>query len=435
MRLLNCRDRLQLIGGCALLSTICFSSLSLLTPRFLAKVHAEAIGEDLYHQYLVLKDMHVGQRSKDKQLAEHPQRIWLGVEPPRLTTAQRCPIRPLLEAELEEYNLTNRLRCEPQKPFGIHCGYWLRVAVPYHGNIWLYSDSSRALPYLTLTILSISLIAGGHAGTILFLYLKVHRPIKAMLNALPSVPAQHPQLLPESGASGVHAFGVRINRHLSSLSEIQESRRRLLQGLAHDIGSPVTRISMHIQNLELEPSPQTAAESLSSSLPQIMNDIGRLARLTHQLQNAAGCVESSQNIHAVAVDDLCYRIMDSYRGVQITCKMPRLIANVEPNILERALNNLIDNAISHGSEPILLTGHLSKKELVLKLEDSGPGMASSKASMPPIPEYRNRNLEHQHYGIGLSIVERCCKLHGGRLVLGCSRLGGLQAELHLSQKA
>ena len=121
----------------------------------------------------------------------------------------------------------------------------------------------------------------------------------------------------------------------------------------------------------------------------------------------------------------------SYPHQRIELAVPRLLVRVDQALIERALQNLIDNAISYGRAPIRLSAHAQKTLVVLQVEDAGAGLSSANLlGMPRIAPSDDRQ-KRKRSGVGLTIVERCCQLHGGRLVLTRSALGGLQAELRL----
>jgi signal transduction histidine kinase len=95
--------------------------------------------------------------------------------------------------------------------------------------------------------------------------------------------------------------------------------------------------------------------------------------------------------------------------------------------------NLIDNALAYGREPIRMSASQQAGCLSLRVEDSGSGLSSpSQLSLPRIARFDDRQ-QQQRMGMGLAIVERCCRLHDGQLVLGSSSLGGLLVELQLPQ--
>jgi two-component system osmolarity sensor histidine kinase EnvZ len=311
-------------------------------------------------------------------------------------------------------------------------GYWLAVqrSSAASRQLWVYASPGTALPWLWPAIRLGSLLLGGSSGVALFLQWQLQRPIQQLLKQLPAIPSGELELVPEAGMGAMRELSIRINRVLEQLNQQHESRRRFLQGLAHDLGSPLTRLSMRVERLEDHPADPTAWDE---ALPQLRVEIDRLISLTHLLQEAAGEQTEPFRPRLSALDELCERVVASYPQQPIELAVPRLLVRLDQALIERALQNLIDNAIRYGRAPIRLAAQQQRASVVLMVEDSGPGLSSANLlGMPRIPPANDRQQRNRS-GVGLSIVERCCQLHGGRLALNRSGLGGLQAELHLPQ--
>jgi two-component system osmolarity sensor histidine kinase EnvZ len=113
--------------------------------------------------------------------------------------------------------------------------------------------------------------------------------------------------------------------------------------------------------------------------------------------------------------------------------LPPLLLRRE--LIVRALDNLIANALRHGRRAdVALVRHPGK--IVLSVDDDGPGIPQAdrdRATEPfvRLDEARNRD-SGSGVGLGLAIVAEAMRLHRGKLVLNDSAtLGGLRAELHL----
>jgi signal transduction histidine kinase len=135
-------------------------------------------------------------------------------------------------------------------------GYWLAVqrSSPASQQLWVYASPGTALPWLWPAIRIGSLLLGGSSGMALFLQWQLQRPIQQLLKQLPAIPSGELELVPEAGMGAMRELSIRINRVLEQLNQQHESRRRFLQGLAHDLGSPLTRLSMRVERLEDQPA-------------------------------------------------------------------------------------------------------------------------------------------------------------------------------------
>lgn len=110
-------------------------------------------------------------------------------------------------------------------------------------------------------------------------------------------------------------------------------------------------------------------------------------------------------------------------------------ATFRPDMLRRALENLIGNAVRYGSRAEI-DATLGPRSLRIGVEDDGPGIpeGSLEVAMRPFTRLdasRNRNRNSgQGAGLGLAIAADVARGHGGQLRLGRGdRLGGLRAEI------
>lgn len=403
-----------------------FTLLSLGMPQLLQTTTTQAISLSLARQALQLEGKHDGKHGG------RALRVWAAVTPPPQSLPATGQKADALRRNLQEEGVNGDLRRDPPSQRSWLGGYWLAVqrSSPASQQLWVYASPGTALPWLWPAIRIGSLLLGGSSGVALFLQWQLQRPIQQLLKQLPAIPSGELELVPEAGMGAMRELSIRINRVLEQLNQQHESRRRFLQGLAHDLGSPLTRLSMRLERLEDQP---TDPSPWDEALPQLRVEIDRLISLTHLLQEAAGEQTEPFRPRLSALDELCERVAASYPQQLIELAVPRLLVRLDQALIERALQNLIDNAIRYGRAPIRLAAQQQRGSVVLMVEDSGPGLSSANLlGMPRIPPAHDRQQRNRS-GVGLSIVERCCQLHGGRLALNSSSLGGLQAELHLPQ--
>jgi signal transduction histidine kinase len=103
------------------------------------------------------------------------------------------------------------------------------------------------------------------------------------------------------------------------------------------------------------------------------------------------------------------------------------------SVLKRAVTNLIDNAVAHGST-VDVRIEDSTNLLRVVVEDDGPGIPDGDLSRVTEPFVRldgSRSLDTGGVGLGLAIVRDAAAYHGGRLALENRESGGLRAVLEL----
>jgi two-component system osmolarity sensor histidine kinase EnvZ len=105
--------------------------------------------------------------------------------------------------------------------------------------------------------------------------------------------------------------------------------------------------------------------------------------------------------------------------------------------LRRAIGNLIDNALRYAGEPVDVHARREGARVVVEVLDRGPGIPASEAERLKRPFTRLDEARGGHggAGLGLAIVDRAARAHGGRLELAPRPGGGLAARLILGSEA
>ena len=100
------------------------------------------------------------------------------------------------------------------------------------------------------------------------------------------------------------------------------------------------------------------------------------------------------------------------------------------------VTNLLENALKFSKGQVQL-GWISKgREVVLIVEDDGPGIRPESRAQVFHPFFKEKNKEvNTGHGLGLAIVEGCVQALKGRITLGESGLGGLLVEVTLPVEA
>ena len=306
-------------------------------------------------------------------------------------------------------------------------GLWVHLDSPGAPYLWLYQPerlSSSSVWFLPL-LRSAALLLGLLMGMLVFINKRVEIPFRRVFTQLPDgLPAPLP-LLPEEGIAPLRVLSLRINRLLERLNNAATERRLMLSGLAHDLAGPQTRITLQLDLLAdaLDPDHQEAIEAIASDLHQLRG-------ITEQLGILAERDQPTTSVRQLGLDDLCARVAASYARHPIRLRIPRLLVRLDGAGLERALRNLIDNALDHGQPPVEIVAWSSEGSLMVEVRDHGAGVESATLlTMPPQSPAHDRE-RRRHRGLGLAIVERFCREHQGNLSLGYAN-GLFHVRMHL----
>ena len=129
-----------------------------------------------------------------------------------------------------------------------------------------------------------------------------------------------------------------------------------------------------------------------------------------------------------------YEVYEVHNSLLITRNIsPKIYINGRKNLIQRSINNLIDNAIKYGDK---VNVELSKNNnnLFIKVEDNGPGISKEEYNNVFKPFYKidkGRADSKSSVGLGLSIASDIIRSHGGNIKLEKSSMKGLQVRVFL----
>lgn len=234
-----------------------------------------------------------------------------------------------------------------------------------------------------------------------------------------------PNLKP-SGSQEIRSLAISFIKMKERVMRQISQRTDMLSAVSHDLRTPLTRMKLQ---LEMMPN--------SAEISDLKNDVADMEKLVNEyLDFARG--DSREKSEPIKIKQfLQERIVDYYakmnRGIAYHIDLDdNFEMSVKKIALQRALMNLIDNAFNYGKE-VNLAVSLSNKNLIIAVDDDGPGVPISERSNVFKPFYRidnSRNLDKKlasgGSGLGLAIAMNAIASHGGSIKLSDSPLGGLR---------
>lgn len=239
-----------------------------------------------------------------------------------------------------------------------------------------------------------------------------------------------------AGAIEVRSAGRAFVEMRARIERQNEQRKLMLTGISHDLRTPLTRLRLGLSMLspDLPPDPDeiAAMERDVAEMGAMIDAFLDHARAEAQ-EGAAESMDAREFLDEIVADARRgghrVRLMDFQTGPgggQVV---------VRPQSLRRAIENLIANAVRHGTRAEI-AARLTPRSFTVTVEDDGPGIPPERRDEALRPfvrldSARSRNLG-QGAGLGLAIAADIARAHGGELRLGDSaRLGGLKAEIVL----
>ena len=217
----------------------------------------------------------------------------------------------------------------------------------------------------------------------------------------------------------VGELGREINRMASRLAGYMNGQKRFLGDVAHELSAPTARLQMALAILEQ----RAASDADRERLADVREEAEHMGSLVNELLQFSRASVSGRkvevqatNLHGIAEKAVNREASDTSR-VQIEIP-PELSAMCDPDLLLRALSNLIRNAIRYAGHagPIRVRGGKRGTVVQVSVEDAGPGIPESELPRIFEPFYRidiARTPGQAGAGLGLAIVATCVQACGG----------------------
>ncbi len=319
---------------------------------------------------------------------------------------------------------------------GVLRGYYVVSAplasVPGAALVVLAPAPMRALVRAFLPGLGFAVLAGLSVSLALTWYLShsIARPIARLASVADAIAAGDLQREARGeGPEEVTRLVRSFNTMVGNLRRMVESQRHLLANVAHQLRTPLTVIQGYANAVREGLIHDAAARE--EALRLIVEESERAARLlTHLLQLTR--LESGQvalEVQPVSVASLVQRVLARHqralaeRRIALAIDVPEsLTAAGDPDLLEQALENLVQNAVVHGSDAMRLALGANfiagERPLVrLTVQDTGPGIPPD--LLPHVFERfrRGTNVRAGGFGLGLAIVQEIVRLHDGTVTV------------------
>jgi two-component system, OmpR family, osmolarity sensor histidine kinase EnvZ len=225
-----------------------------------------------------------------------------------------------------------------------------------------------------------------------------------------------------SGAAEIRQAGYEFDKMRKRIIRHLNQRSEMLSGISHDLRTPLTRMKLQIAFVK--------DKELANKLTEDINEMEKM--LNEYLQFTSSSY--SEKDETFNLSELIENIIEKYNNKNISKNVIlRVYISGRKNLIQRCINNLIDNAIKYGDKVNI---ELSKNNnnLFIKIEDNGPGIPEKEYENVFKPFYKinkGRADSKSSVGLGLSIASDIIRSHGGNIKLEKSSMNGLGVKIFL----
>jgi len=228
------------------------------------------------------------------------------------------------------------------------------------------------------------------------------------------------------GRDEVAELAARFNRAAERIEQLVEAQRMMLAGASHELRTPLARIRMAAELLAGDARPDLRA--------RIERDVAELDEAIEELLLGSR-LASAPGLERREPVDLLALLAEEGAGTAVEVGGAPLRVPGDPRLLRRLVRNLLQNALRHGGgAPVEARVDAGEGGRVrLRVDDAGPGVPESERERIFAPFYRPPGSRESGsgYGLGLALVRRIARLHGGEARCLARPGGGTRLEVEL----
>ena len=225
------------------------------------------------------------------------------------------------------------------------------------------------------------------------------------------------------GGPELSTLGDTFNAMADRLGDVENTRRRLLSDLAHEMRTPIATLNAHLEGvadgvLTWDDNTQAIVEQQAQRLTRLARDLDEVSRAEE------GRIELQTSVQPLTdlVEPAIRQAMRAYdtKGVTLTALVNDVPVRADPQRVAQILGNLLTNALRHTPEggAVDVTSTSTPDAVTISVADTGQGMTAEQLAHIFERFYRGdaaRQADKGGSGIGLTIAKALAEAHGGTL--------------------
>ena len=233
--------------------------------------------------------------------------------------------------------------------------------------------------------------------------------------------------------SAVYPLASAHNSMADRLDELIASQKEMTSAVSHELRTPLARMKFALEMMPENPSSQAEKKLIS-----LKKDVNEMNELITQLLNYAGYEQHAKKLNMSSgdmpamVENILQNCADNAekQGRSIVHKVnvkTHSAMNCEWHLMERAIHNVVQNAFRYAESLVVVTLDQKDNFYCVFIEDDGLGIPEEQRENVLNAFVRLREQESEKtsgFGLGLSIVKRILRWHGGSVEVSESNFGG-----------
>jgi len=296
-----------------------------------------------------------------------------------------------------------------------------------------FADRGRRGPlFLPVLMTGLTVLLIGAA-----LYLML-RPMERRLHAITAAATRFGSgdmtaRAPSGQEDGIGRLGSQFNAMASQIGHLIDRQRHQLRAVSHELRTPLARVFFLVDEALEARTPREKDHALR----RIEHSVHEMNELVEELLLFARLDSDAEEVHLepIAVQPLFAEMVELARELKPSLEIPMVDEVGEfvgsPRYVRRALLNLVTNAARFAHLKVALHAEKKGEWALLHVDDDGNGVpeASREAIFEPFAQLQTERNSHHGAGLGLAIVRRIVRAHGGDVRVTSSALGGARFTL------
>ena len=238
----------------------------------------------------------------------------------------------------------------------------------------------------------------------------------------------HEQKLPDGGTATICADITKQKKAEAALMESEERHRNFTADAAHELRTPLAVLRSNLDSLD----DSDAAQSLRHDVDAMSRMVEQLLAYT-RLEHIDG-----QSMRETNITDICTKVasymapiaVKEKRSVEVLSSGKPVTIRANPDAIEQAVRNLVENAIRYSARETVVTIRVDDDASIMVIDRGRPIPPEKKGKI--FQRFLRADRRTGGAGLGLSIVQRVTAAHGGTVQVRDTPEGGTTFVLRLS---